>query len=78
VVVLVVKTWLLAAGAPIEPFVVGLVGTLLDEQERVAFRRLAVFSGGWTLQAAEVRGPFLRIVCRLIKCLATLTVPRWS
>jgi non-specific serine/threonine protein kinase len=25
----------------------------LDEHERVAFRRLAVFSGGWTLQAAE-------------------------
>src|SRR5262245_25812646 len=25
----------------------------LDEEERGAFRRLAVFSGGWTLQAAE-------------------------
>jgi non-specific serine/threonine protein kinase len=25
----------------------------LDEVERVAFRRLAVFAGGWTLQAAE-------------------------
>jgi non-specific serine/threonine protein kinase len=25
----------------------------LDEEERVSFRRLAVFSGGWTLQAAE-------------------------
>jgi predicted ATPase/class 3 adenylate cyclase len=26
---------------------------LLDERERAAFRRLAVFAGGWTLEAAE-------------------------
>jgi predicted ATPase/class 3 adenylate cyclase len=27
---------------------------LLDERERVVFRRLAVFAGGWTLEAAEM------------------------
>src|SRR5206468_719780 len=29
---------------------------LLNEQERVLLRRLSVFAGGWTLEAAEVVG----------------------
>jgi non-specific serine/threonine protein kinase len=47
---------------------------LLDNQERRLFRRLAVFSGGWTLEAAEAvgagenieRGEVLDLLARLV------------
>jgi cytochrome P450 len=55
--------------------------TLLDEQERALFRRLAVFAGGWTLEAAEGvceglgvdRCAVLELLARLIdKCPGTV------
>lgn len=47
---------------------------LLDEQERIVFRRLSVFSGGWTVQSAEQvtagggvdRGEILGLLARLV------------
>jgi non-specific serine/threonine protein kinase len=48
---------------------------LLDEREQVLFRRLAVFAGGWTLEAAETvcssdgieQGAVLDVLTRLVR-----------
>lgn len=56
---------------------------LLDERERVLFRRLAVFAGGWTVEAAEAvcsdeviaRGDVLDLLERLVDS-ALVTVDR--
>ena len=45
---------------------------MLDAGEQVLFRRLAVFAGGWTLQAAETVGSAVAPDVSAIDCLASL------